>query len=115
MLENLSKELQEKVLLKKLEKTSTKYDITIYENNYYKIRKFYNKDLNYSTHDCESKEKYIPQIYIKDNLDGEGIDSIDIQTTAYGSMQVEEIEKVIEGYQVAVLTVKQLKEIFNLK
>lgn len=115
MLENLSKELQEKVLLKKSEEISAKYDITIYENNYYKIRKIYNKDLNYSTYDYKSKGEYIPSIYIKNNLYKEEIDCIDIQTTAYGSMQAEEIEKVIEGYQIAVLTVKQLKEIFNLK
>lgn len=114
MLENLNKELQKKVLLKHSIVTSDKYSKDIYENSFYTVEEINNK-WGYS-YNCTTKDKYIPDIYIKSNLDDNSlIDFISIQTTSYGTMEVEEIEKVIKGYQIAVETVKQLKEIFNLK
>lgn len=61
------------------------------------------------------REKYLPEIYYNNGrFDDRGC-RFEIQTTAYGSMDAEGIQKVIAGYQTAVavaeaLTVEFIKE-----
>ena len=114
-MKNLSKELQDKVLLKEeITRDDEKVKITVYKNCNYLIRKIYDKRLDYTRYESHKDGSYIPYIYIKDDLDGNGIESIDIETASYGSMNIEEVSLVIEGYQIAVETVKQLQKIFNV-
>ena len=60
-------------------------------------------------------QKFLPEIDINLNLLTEGLEITDIriQTTAYGSLPVNEIEKVIKGYQKAVRVVNKLQEIYK--
>lgn len=70
------------------------YLLCIEENN-----KFYLKE----------KGEYIPSLYLEYKL-GKVVD-IKIQTTSYGSKSTHEIEKIIEGYRLAIDTIKEIKTI----
>lgn len=60
---------------------------------------------------------YLPQIY--DSIDcikyrDSGLDfAFEIQTTSYGSLEPEEINKVISGYHTALDTIKMVEEAFK--
>lgn len=62
---------------------------------------------NYSV---SSDDEYMPEIYYDDcfGLVGRGKPAFKIQTCAYGAKSVDEIEKIIAGYQEAVEAVKVL-------
>lgn len=58
--------------------------------------------------------RYIPEIYCIDNLDGK-ILRFEIQTTSYGALNADEIKKVIAGYNEALEVVEILtKEFVNI-
>lgn len=56
--------------------------------------------------------EYLPEIYYDDGFWSDGAPKFTIQTTAYGAMGAEEIEKVVEGYQEAIEVVKVLEANF---
>lgn len=57
------------------------------------------------------RDTYLPDIY--DNSDSKDLKTtFTVQTTAYGSMEPEEILKVIEGYKTALEAVEILKSNF---
>lgn len=60
-----------------------------------------------------SNDKYLPTIYVNENMDGH-IESLDIQTTSYGAVGTEDMEKIIDGYKMAVDTVKALEKLLGL-
>lgn len=47
-------------------------------------------------------ESYLPEIYYSNGEFGREEKGVKIQTTSYGSLKVEEIQKVIEGYNKAL-------------
>lgn len=55
---------------------------------------------------------YFPEIYYEDDFFGEEKPRFEIQTTAYGAMNPEEIKKVIAGYQEALEAVEILTKNF---
>ena len=57
-------------------------------------------------------DNYIHDIYTEENSDTFEITGFEIQTTSYGALKTEEIEKVVEGYNIAIKTVKELEKIF---
>lgn len=58
---------------------------------------------------CKS-EKYLPTIYTDDDFDTCGIKGFKIITTSYGTLNPDEIEEVIQGYQMAIKVVKELEK-----
>ena len=60
-----------------------------------------------------SNDKYLPTIYVNENMD-DHIESLDIQTTSYGAVGTEEMDKIIEGYKMAVDTVRALEKLLGL-
>ena len=62
--------------------------------------------------ETESNE-YLPTIYVNENMDGH-IESLDIQTTSYGAVGTEEMDRIIEGYKMAVDTVRALENLLIL-
>ena len=70
---------------------------TIFESGYASIR--VSKDW---------KEEYLPEIYERNN-------GFAIQTTSYGSLQAEELKKVIAGYEYAMEAVEILNREFGNK
>lgn len=59
-------------------------------------------------------EQYMPEIYFEDadRWNNRQLPGFKIQTTSYGAQEVEEIDKVIAGYQVAKEVVAKLTEMF---
>ena len=60
----------------------------------------------------DERDNYIPKIYYEDDFFGTSKPRFEIQTTAYGSMNPEEIKKVIAGYQEAIEAVEILTKNF---
>lgn len=89
-------------------------EITVYENDYYTVKKVVGVN-DYIDVVITAKDKidnYIHDIYIEENSDTFEITGFEIQTTSYGALKTEEIEKVVEGYNIAIKTVKELEKIF---
>lgn len=57
----------------------------------------------------EVNNEYLPNVYVDDTIDGE-IKGFKIQTTSYGTMGCDDIEKVISGYNEAIKFVKVLEK-----
>lgn len=55
--------------------------------------------------------RYVPEIYCYDDFEG-NIKSFNIQTTSYGALGVEDIQKVMEGYNEAIKVVEVLTKEF---
>ena len=72
-------------------------DVTTFESGYASIK--VSKDW---------KEEYLPEIYERNN-------GFAIQTTSYGSLQTEELKKVIAGYEYAMEAVEILNREFSNK
>lgn len=58
--------------------------------------------------------EYLPVIFV-DNDDADDNFEIAIQTTSHGALELEEIEKVIKGYEIAVSHLKEIKEILGVE
>lgn len=57
--------------------------------------------------------EYLPDIYFNQNIfDNNDVKDFKIQTTSYGSLSPEDIQKVIDGYNEAVKVVNVLTDIF---
>lgn len=61
---------------------------------------------------AKDRTSYLPKIYYSDGHFGKKEKSFEIQTTAYGALNPEEIKKVIAGYQEAIEAVETLKQEF---
>lgn len=88
-----------------------------YEIGHYKVawvKCFYAEDgsENYENIQVFTADEYMPEIDYHDNFWSKEKPEFKIQTCAYGSKGVDEIEKIISGYQEAVEVVKKLTERF---
>lgn len=94
------------------EENGNKYEATTYTlgENYMveKYIKTYNSgatitDIQVGYKDWrKARENYMPEIHYRDDFFGKTEPRIEIQTTSYGSLNPEEIKKVIAGYQEAL-------------
>lgn len=92
-----------------------------YEGHYYQMG-HYKIDHIVTTFDCgesydrvrittDGHERFLPDIYWEDeDIDGR-CGGFKIQTTAYGALEPEDIQKVIAGYQEALEVIQLLEEI----
>lgn len=55
--------------------------------------------------------KYLPTIYIKTN-EKEKITGFEIETTGYGSMNLQTVNEIMYGYSIAINTVIDLEKIY---
>lgn len=98
--------------IKRLEKENSVH--IIYEvNNYTVIYNKYEWGIQIGI-TPDFKFDYLPEIYFDNDLLGEKPTRFRIQTTSYGALEVEEIDKVVEGYRIAQKTVKEIVEFFGL-
>lgn len=95
------------------------YEATEFEiENYYKVERFIHtyKDGGSFTRYCVQKNyeiEYLPEIYYRDDgLFSKEPGEFLIQTTAYGAKNIEEIDKIIKGYQIAQEAAKLLNAEF---
>lgn len=82
--------------------------IKIYESENYKLNILYWKKVNVSpvlTSVSTKNGSYIPSILIRINND------IEIQSSDWGALGCEEIEKIIKQYKIAIDSVQEIKEI----
>lgn len=100
----LIKLISEKELPKKGE------TVKVYECLGYQIKEITNNKWNFITLSIESEKKYNPSIIVKEDLDDGKILEFKIQTTSYGSLEPNKIEKIVEGYQTALKVVKGLEK-----
>lgn len=110
MLKKLNKEsiLQEKIILKKeIKKDKYNRQMIIYTNDYYKIIHISDEENNF--YKVIKKTNFVPDI----NIELDKKESILIQNN-HNYIEIEEAEKVAEGYQIAVETIKQLKKILKI-
>lgn len=107
---------------RKTEQNGVQYEGTTYTlGDYYEIEKYVRTyedgtgvETIYVNHkDWKvARENYIPEIYYKNDFFGERKPRFEIQTTSYGAMDTEEIQKVIKGYQEAIEAVEILTKAF---
>ena len=94
-------------------------DGTVREYNSFKLGKYEVEEYTVTTYEdgksykrvAVSKdwdERYLPEINYCDDILGEKAPEFKIQTTAYGALKPEEIEKVVEGYKEALEAVEIL-------
>ena len=99
----------EKKILKLTENKITKNGrIITYENDFYTVKECkiqYGTDIN-----IIPKRKFIPSIFAC--FDINELKKFDIETTAYGQTSENDIRSIIKGYEMALLTVEQLKEMY---
>lgn len=85
--------------------------VRIFESDYYTVKVI---KTQYSVNvSIFPKNEFTPQIYTKYNYDTGNIIEFEIGTTSYGGVTKEDIKKIIEGYEVALLTVEQLEELLK--
>ena len=85
-----------------------RYEVEVYDTTYESgtaIRKIYVEAV-------DRNDRYLPVIYYQTAIFGESEPRFKIQTTAYGAMDIEDIQKAIAGYQEAIEAVKVLTEAF---
>lgn len=58
----------------------------------------------------ETNNEYLPDIYVDDDISSCKIKGFKIQTTSYGTMGCDDIEKIISGYNEAIKFVKVLEK-----
>ena len=101
-----------KRILSLIEVTTNKNGyIKIWESDYYTVKSIKEKD--YTSIDIISKGEFIPDITANFNLYTLELDDFIIGTTSYGYTTKEAIKSIIEGFEVALITVEQLEEIFK--
>lgn len=57
------------------------------------------------------KSRYTLDVYVDNNF-GNSVQSVRIQTTAWGAMDAAEIDKVVEAYQAAQVLAQEIKNAF---
>lgn len=88
----------------------------IYSNGYYEVNRTIHKECGLITYSVYLKEgrDYMPTIEVDDDIYTFTLKDFKIQTTAYGSKDVEDIQKIIKGYEIAIESVKELERMFEL-
>lgn len=90
--------------------------VKVYESDYYTFRiLFYDNGFTIQEIKVNIEGKsncYIPRVYFEEDEDNLVID-VKIETYGCGSMNSEEIQNVIRGYQIAVEEIKELKVILK--
>lgn len=101
-----------KIILKEISYISngTKRE-RLYENDFYKVKEIRKYD-DYLSVSVEPKEKFIPSIKASFDDNEEHIKDFKINTVAYGYLEAETIEKIIDAYKMALLTVEQLEQMY---
>ena len=61
---------------------------------------------------ADPADRYLPQIFYHDDFFGQKKPRFEIQTTAYGALAQEEIQKVIDGYHEALAAAEALTAAF---
>lgn len=100
-----------------------KDDGKVYTRNSYQINEYnvnvdvihYEDGSSYRNISVNAKDwgkDYIPQIYYEEPFERKSDAHFEVQTTAYGSLRPEEIDKVIAGYQQAKETAEILTKEF---
>ena len=88
------------------------YEIGAYEVSHSKYNSGYERI-------CVDKkvwnEEYLPDIYYNDDCFGSGKKELKIQTTSYGALNIEEIDKMMEKLKEAQMVVKELTKFFGLE
>lgn len=85
--------------------------IKIFESDYYTVKSI--KEKNYTSIDIISKGEFIPNITTSFDLYTCTLKDFKIDTTSYGDTTKEDIKAIIEGFEVALITVEQLEKIFK--
>ena len=85
--------------------------VRIFESDYYTVKSI--KEKNYTNINIISKGKFIPDIATSFDLYTCTLKGFEIGTTSYGDTTKENIKSIIEGFEVALITVEQLEEIFK--
>lgn len=85
--------------------------VRIFESDYYTVKSI--KEKNYTNINIISKGKFIPDIATNFDLYTCTLKGFEIGTTSYGDTTKEDIKAIIEGFEVALITVEQLEEIFK--
>ena len=87
----------------------------IYFNGYYylTIEKNFSIDYTYLYINKTRDREYIPTLFLEKDLYTRTIENITIDVVGRGSLEVEEIEEIIKGYNIAIETVKELKELLK--
>lgn len=93
------------------EKTGNGRRIRIFESDYYTVKSI--KEKNYTNINIISKGKFIPDIATNFDLYTCTLKGFEIGTTSYSDTTKEDIKAIIEGFEVALITVEQLEEIFK--
>ena len=93
------------------ERSGSERIVKIFESDYYTVKSI--KEKNYTSIDIISKGEFIPDITANFNLYTLELDDFIIGTTSYGYTTKEAIKSIIEGFEVALITVEQLEEIFK--
>lgn len=97
-----------------LEKTVTQDErkIEIYSIGNYTVRAMTWMDSTnqYVTVDT-ARGEYVPEIYCRDDIDGKVL-GFEIQTSSYGAISVEEVQKMVAGLNEAVEVAKALNKEF---
>lgn len=98
--------------------------IKVYESKNYELRICVYKDdngkiTNYRSAQITNKnnrfETYMPDIYVEDNIMTGELKDVVIQTTSYGGLRIEEINKMMDCMKEAIAEVEEIKEILNIK
>lgn len=94
------------------------YEVTADGEKVYTVRYNLRKIGDYQSEDIavlrNHEKEYLQDIYFEQANKWSGLEKsrFEIQTTAYGSKTVEEIDKVIEGYEIAKALVTELTDMF---
>ena len=101
----------EKKILRLVEDKMTKIGrVRIYENDFYTVKECkiqYGVDI-----DIRPKRKFTPSIFAYFDINELKLKKFDIETTAYSETTEDDIRSIIKGYEMALLTVEQLKEMY---
>ena len=106
-----------KVSEKEMDKDGIHYYGAKYEIGIYNVEHFvttYENGYEHETIYVRSAidDRYVPEIYFYDDWFGDKIKRFEIETTAYGSLKVDEIETMVGYYKEAIETVKVLTKKF---
>ena len=93
------------------ERIGSERRVKIFESDYYTVKSI--KEKNYTNINIISKGKFIPDIATNFDLYTCTLKGFEIGTTSYGDTTKEDIKSIIEGFEVALITVEQLEEIFK--
>ena len=93
------------------ERIGSERRVKIFESDYYTVKSI--KEKNYTSINIISKGEFIPNITTNFDLYTCTLKGFEIGTTSYGDTTKEDIKSIIEGFEVALITVEQLEEIFK--